>query len=255
MSDFTEVALVTGGARRIGRVIVEALAGRGVAVAIHARRADDADAIALARGIVAAGGRAAVVGGDLADEAAVARMIPAAEAALGPVTLLVNNASHFTRDEARDVTATSFDRHMHPNLLAPLILARDMAARLPAGREGAIVNIVDQRVRKLTPDYLSYTLSKAALATATVTLAQALAPRIRVNAVGPGPTARNDRQSPEDFAKQGAATPLGRGSPPEDIAAAVLYLATARSVTGQYIAVDGGQSIAWLTPDVDGIID
>lgn len=246
------VALVTGGARRIGRAIAERLAREGYAVAIHCRESR-AEAETLMAMIVATGGRAAVVQGDLADPAAVAAMVPASRAALGPVTLLVNCASLFEPDDVETLDVALWDRQFAVNLRAPALLARDMAAGLPDRAEGAIVNILDQRVDKLTPQFFSYTLTKAALHTATHTLAQALAPRIRVNAVSPGPTLQSERQDPADFARQSAALPLGHGGSPEEIADAVVYLARARSVTGQTIAVDGGQRLAWETPDVVGI--
>ncbi|WP_445504521.1 SDR family oxidoreductase [Microvirga sp. G4-2] len=245
--------LVTGGAQRIGRSIVERLAREGYGVAIHCRRSTDvADEIAARIG--SAGGTAAVVQGDLADASAVDRLIDDAVKALGsPLTLLVNNASEFEPDEVETLSPDRWDRHFAVNLRAPAFLARDFARQLPPDTQGSIVNIVDQRVWKLTPQFFSYTLTKAALFTATQTMAQALAPRIRVNAIGPGPTLANERQGDGDFAKQASAVLLGRGGTPEEIADAVVYLAEARSVTGQMIAVDGGQHLAWETPDVAGI--
>ncbi len=246
-------ALVTGGAKRIGRTIIERLAREGYAVAIHCRRSSEA-AEEMASRIQAGGGKAVIVKADLADASAVDRIIDDAVQALGcPLTLLVNNASEFEPDEVETLTTERWDRHFAVNLRAPAFLARDFARQLPPDREGSIVNIIDQRVWKLTPQFFSYTLTKAALFTATQTMAQALAPRIRVNAVGPGPTLSNERQGDEDFAKQAKAVLLGHGGTPEEIAEAVLYLANARSVTGQMIAVDGGQHLAWETPDVAGI--
>jgi NAD(P)-dependent dehydrogenase (short-subunit alcohol dehydrogenase family) len=245
-------ALVTGGAQRIGRRIVERLATEGYAVAIHCRRSTD-EAETIATRIREQGGQAAVVQADLADGRAVERLVPEAVRALGPLTLLVNNASEFEPDEIETLAQDRWDRHFAVNLRAPAFLARDFAHQLPADRQGSIVNIVDQRVWKLTPQFFSYTLTKAALFSATQTMAQALAPRIRVNAVGPGPTLSNVRQGDEDFAKQSSAVLLGHGGTPDEIADAVLYLAQARSVTGQMIAVDGGQHLAWETPDVAGI--
>jgi NAD(P)-dependent dehydrogenase (short-subunit alcohol dehydrogenase family) len=177
-------------------------------------------------------------------------ILAAAEAALGPVRLLVNSASAFERDAFADLDPERWERHFAVNLRAPVFLAREVARRLPEGAEGAVVHILDQRVWKPTPQFFSYTLAKAALWTATRTMAQALAPRMRVNAVGPGPTLPSPRQNLEDFQRQSAALPLGRGPTPDDIADAVAYLARARSVTGQMIAVDGGQHLAWETPDV-----
>lgn len=248
-----KAVLVTGGAKRIGRSIVERLAREGYAVAVHCRRSTDV-ADEMAGRIAASGGKAAVVRGDLADASAVDRLVEDAAKGLGcPLTLLVNNASEFEPDEVETLTQERWDRHFAVNLRAPAFLARDFARQLPADAHGSIVNIVDQRVWKLTPQFFSYTLTKAALFSATQTMAQALAPRIRVNAIGPGPTLANERQGDEDFAKQANAVLLGHGGTPEEIAEAVVYLANARSVTGQMIAVDGGQHLAWETPDVAGI--
>ncbi|MET0530895.1 MAG: SDR family oxidoreductase [Microvirga sp.] len=246
-------ALVTGGAKRIGRSIIERLAREGYAVAIHCRRSSNA-AEEIAASIRGEGGKAVIVQADLADASAVDRIVDDAVRALGgPLTLLVNNASEFEPDEVETLTTERWDRHFAVNLRAPAFLARDFARQLPPDREGSIVNIIDQRVWKLTPQFFSYTLTKAALFSATQTMAQALAPRIRVNAIGPGPTLSNERQGDEDFAKQANAVLLRHGGTPEEIAEAVLYLANARSVTGQMIAVDGGQHLAWETPDVAGI--
>lgn len=247
-----KAALVTGGAQRIGRRIVERLASEGYAVAIHCRRSTG-EAERIATRVRDQGGQAVVVQADLADGRAVEGVVPEAVRALGPLTLLVNNASEFEPDEVETLSQDRWDRHFAVNLRAPAFLARDFARQLPADRHGSIVNIVDQRVWKLTPQFFSYTLTKAALFTATQTMAQALAPRIRVNAIGPGPTLSNVRQGDEDFTKQSEAVLLGRGGTPDEIADAVLYLAKAGSVTGQMIAVDGGQHLAWETPDVAGI--
>ena len=243
-------ALITGAGRRIGRAIALALSRAGYAVVLHANRSR-ADAEKLASEIVSAGGRASVVLADLTDGEAVRKLVPAA-AAFGPLTLLVNNASQFDEDEIAGLERARFERTMAVNLTAPVFLAQAFAAQAPANADASIVNIVDQRVLKPTPRFFSYSLSKSALASATVTLAQALAPKLRVNAVAPGPTLPSPRQSAEQFAVQAAAVPLKRGPTPEDIAAAVLYLATARSVTGSVIAVDGGQHLAWRTADSDG---
>jgi NAD(P)-dependent dehydrogenase (short-subunit alcohol dehydrogenase family) len=245
-------ALVTGGARRIGRAITLALVEAGYAVAVHANNST-ADAEAFCADIVAKGGRAAAVGADLANHDQVRGLVPAAAAAVGPLTLLVNNASIFQPDEVGALDRAGFDRHMAINLRAPLFLAEAFAAQAPDGTDASIVNIVDQRVLKPTPLFFSYALSKNGLFAATHMLAQALAPKLRVNAVGPGPTLPSSRQSPEDFAKQTATLPLGHGPTPEQIAEAVLFLAQAASVTGQTIAVDGGQHLAWQTPDVASV--
>lgn len=249
-----EVALVTGAAKRLGRSIAERLAGAGYAVAIHCHRSRDA-AEELAASIRTAGGRAAVVQADLVDAKAVGGVVGAAQAALGPLTLLVNNASEFEPDTIESLGVDRWERHFAINLRAPAFLARDFAAQLPAERYGCIVNVIDQRVLKPNPHFFSYTLTKVALFTATRTLAQALAPRIRVNAVGPGPTLASPRQNAAAFGKQSAALPLGHGATPEEIAEAVLFLARAPSVTGQMIAVDGGQHLAWETPDMVGVTE
>lgn len=240
-------ALVTGGARRIGRAIVLALAARGHDVAIHHRDSVE-DAEALAEEVRALGVRAALVSADLTDEAATKGLIPAAVEALGPVSVLVNNASVFEDDRVGDLSRETWDRHLETNLRAPVMLAEAFAEQAPDG--SAIVNLLDQRVLKPDPRFFSYALSRNGLWWATRTLAQALAPRIRVNGVGPGPTLASIHQSKAEFAAEQAAMPLGHGSSPEDIAEAVVYLAHARSVTGQMIAVDGGQHLAWQTPDI-----
>jgi NAD(P)-dependent dehydrogenase (short-subunit alcohol dehydrogenase family) len=242
-------ALITGAGRRIGRAIALTLAQDGYAVVLHANHSR-AEAQKLASEIVGTGGRASVVVADLADGTAVLGLIPAA-AAFGPLTLLVNNASQFDVDEIGSLERARFERTIAVNLTAPVFLAQAFAAQAPDGADASIVNIVDQRVLKPTPRFFSYTLSKSALNSATVTLAQALAPKLRVNAVAPGPTLPSPRQSDEQFAVQAAAVPLKRGPNPEDIAAAVLYLAQAKSVTGTLIAVDGGQHLAWRTIDND----
>ena len=243
-------ALVTGGAKRIGRALVERLARGGLAVAIHCN-ASRADAEGLATAIEREGGRACVVVGDLADGGAVAGLVAdATERLRRPIDLLVNNASVFEPDGIADLDRGTFERTLAINLTAPLVMARDFAARLPEGEEGLVVNILDQRVWKETPAFFSYQISKSALFTATRTKAQALAPRVRVCAIGPGPTLVGPRQHPEDFARQSASVPLRHGGGPDEIADALVYLLHARSVTGQMIAVDGGQHLAWETPDV-----
>lgn len=245
-------ALVTGGAKRIGRAITLALVQAGYAVAVHVK-SSTLEAEAFRKEIAAKGGRAVTVAGDLADHDQVRRLVPDAAAALGPLTLLVNNASVFGADEVGKLDRAGFDRHMAINLRAPLFLAEALAGQAPDNADASIVNIVDQRVLKPTPLFFSYALSKNGLYAATTMLAQALAPKVRVNAVGPGPTLPSPRQSLEEFAKQAATLPLGHGPKPEHIAEAVLFLAGAASVTGQTIMVDGGQHLAWQTPDVSGI--
>ena len=243
------VALVTGAPRRIGRAISAHLATAGYAVALHASERSRDAAHSLAAELNAGGGKAHVVIADLADANAPARLIAEAAAALGPLSLLVNNASVFEPDSPESLDPARWDRHFATNLRAPVMLATEFARALAPDQTGAIVNIIDQRVLRLTPRYFSYTLAKSALWTATQTLAQAYAPRIRVNAVGPGPVLPNQNEGQEGFAQEVASVPLERAIAPEEIADAVLYLARARSVTGQMICVDSGQHIAWKTPD------
>jgi NAD(P)-dependent dehydrogenase (short-subunit alcohol dehydrogenase family) len=243
------VALVTGAAKRLGRSIALKLASEGYALALHCNHSR-IDAELLMAEIVSKNGRACVISGDLSDSGQVGAMVHSASSALGPVTVLINNASIFEDDRIENLNEVQFQRHMAINLQAPLMLARDFAAQLPAHQEGVIINLIDQRVFKLNPQFFSYTLSKAALLTATKTLAQALAPRIRVNGVGPGPTLANIHEGSEGFEREAQATLLKRGVSPDDIADAVLYLIKARGITGQMIAVDSGQHLVWQTPDI-----
>ena len=254
MASEQKVALVTGGARRIGAAIVRDLAAHGFAVAIHYHGARE-EADRLLADIEAGGGRAALVEADLTDMEAAARVIPQAAAALGPVRLLVNNASLFEEDTAQDFDWQVWERHFALHLKAPALLARAMAQALPQGGDGLVVNVIDQRVWRLTPKFFSYTLSKSALWTATRTMAQAHAPRLRVNAIGPGPTLANDRQDEADFARQIDGLILRRGPELAEFGATIRYLWGARSVTGQMIALDGGQHLAWQTPDIYGIAE
>lgn len=240
-------ALVTGGAKRLGATLVRALAADGFAVAIHYRESRR-EAQALAAEIIAAGGRATALHADLAIEASVMELAAAANAAFGPVGVLVNNASVFERDEAASATRASWDAHLEANLRAPFVLGQSLARNLPDDAEGAIVNLIDQRVWNLTPHFTSYTLSKAGLWTLTQTLALALAPRIRVNAIGPGPTIASARQDPAQFARQVASVPLQRGPALDEVAATLRFILSARSMTGQMIALDGGQHLNWGAP-------
>lgn len=234
--------LVTGGARRIGLAIVRDLARHGFAVAIHCNESTHA-ADQLAAAIRAEGGRAAVVVADLRDAHAVAGLTDAAVAAIGPLTLLVNNASVFLEDHYGALDFQRWQTQFDVNLRAPVFLAEAFAAQLPADREGNVVNIVDQRVWKLTPEMPSYTLSKAALWVATQTLAQALAPRIRVNALAPGPTLPNWRDGADGLAREVRLTPLRRPVDPADFGRTIRYLVATPSVTGQMIALDSGQHL------------
>jgi len=241
------VALVTGAGRRIGAAIARDLAQHGWAVAIH-YRGSRRDAEALVSEIEAAGGRAVALSCDLAREAEVETLLPRSVEALGPVTCLVNNASSFEMDKIDTVTRESWDRHIETGLRAPLVLSQAFARQLPDDVEGNIVNMLDQRVWKLTPYFLSYTVAKTGLWTLTQTLALALAPRIRVNGIGPGPTLPSERQSEEQFRLQQAAVPLKRGPALDEIAATVRYILATPSLTGQMIALDGGEHLGWAQP-------
>ncbi len=241
------VALVTAGARRIGRALAVEAARAGFDVGVHHRDSPD-EAEETAELVRAEGRRALVLAGDLT-HADAPGLIARAEA-LGPVTLLVNNASLFLDDRLETLTAEDLDAQMATNVRAPVMLAQAFVAALQADRAGLIVNIVDQRVWRPNPQYFGYSLSKAALWHATRTMAQALAPRIRVNAIGPGPTFGSIHQADGVFEAEAAGTPLGRRVTGEDIAQALRYLIDARAVTGQMIAVDSGQHLAWRTPDV-----
>lgn len=249
MAHLAPVALVTGGARRIGRAIVEILADHGYAVAIHCQNSL-ADAQALQKAITVRGGRAVVLQADLTDINVAPRLMAEAQRALGPVTLLVNNASIFEPDLIGTLDHALWQKQFAINLQMPVFLAQEMANRLPRAAKGCIINLIDQRVWKPTPHYFSYALSKSALFSATRTMAQALAPRIRVNAVGPGPVLANVNEGFEAFQKEVRASLLQHGPSLKDIAEAVLYLAQADSVTGQMLAVDAGQHLIWQTPDV-----
>ncbi len=236
-------ALVTGGARRIGRVLAATAARAGYDVALHVRQVDD-EAEAAAGEVRSHGRSAAILPCDLRKESATVALVGEVEAELGPVTLLVNSASVFEQDAFADMNRASWDLHMETNLRAPLVLAQAFARRLPEGREGLIVNLLDQRVWRPGADFFSYTLSKTALWDATRMLAQALAPRIRVNAIGPGPTLQSIHQDPAAFAEEAASTLLRRPVDPSEIGAALAYLIDARSVTGQMIAADSGQHLS-----------
>ncbi len=253
-------ALVTGGARRLGRAIVLELARRGHDVAIHYHRSQT-QAEATAAEARALGVRAATFAADLLDLDQTEALIPAVNAIMGRLSVLVNNASVFEHDTLRTASRDSWDRHVNSNLRAPFVLTQAFAAQAaPADRDlgepvaqAQIVNMVDQRVLKPTPDFMTYALAKSGLWWLTRTTAQALAPDIRVNAIGPGPTVQGSRQSQAHFRAQRAATVLERGAEPDDICAALAYLLAARSVTGQLICVDGGQHLGWRTPDATGV--
>lgn len=241
--------LVTGAARRLGRAIALDLAEAGWNVVIH-YNGSAADAEGAAQQACGRGVTAATLQADLSREDQTATVVARAAEAIGPLTALINSASLFENDDWRSATRKTWDDHMETNLRAPMKLSQDFACQLPPGEPGNIINIIDQRVLKPTPQFLSYSLSKAGLYWLTTTMAQALGPAIRVNAVGPGPTLRNARQSEADFARQREVTILGRGADPADVCAAIRYLLDAPAVTGQMLAVDGGQHLIWQTPDV-----
>ena len=255
-------ALVTGAGKRLGRAMALYLAGRGYDVALH-YATSQSDAETTATAIRALGRNAATLQADLLEEAQIATLIPRAAAALGgPLTLLINNASIFEHDTIHSASRMSWDRHMGSNLRAPFVLTQGFAAQAPSAvpdaagepmAQAMVLNMIDQRVHKLTPEFMTYTLAKMALWALTRTAAQALAPDIRVNAIGPGPTLQGARQTDGHFASQRAATILKRGANPADITAALGFFLDSPAVTGQMIAVDGGQHLAWATPDVLGV--
>lgn len=244
-----KIALVTGAARRIGRCIALAMARSGWDVAVHYRDSG-ADALATAQAIEALGRRAQVVACDLADQDAVRRLLPAVAAGLGPVSCVVNSAALFDYDSAADFSQARLDAHMHTNLAAPILLAQALYAAIPDGAQGVVINLLDQKLFNPNPDFLSYTLSKAALHSATTLLAQALAPKVRVVGIAPGITLVSGTQSEPGFAAAHGTTPLGKSSTPDDIAAAVCYLAQAPAITGSTLIVDGGQHLLPLPRDV-----
>jgi NAD(P)-dependent dehydrogenase (short-subunit alcohol dehydrogenase family) len=239
-------ALVTGAGRRIGRAIALDLAVQGFAVAIHHHHSQG-EAHDVVAEITARGGRAVALAADLARESEVAALVEGARSALGPLGLLVNNASVFEKDDALGASRASWDLHMEVNLRAPFVLTQDFARSLPEEAEGVVVNLLDQRVWSLTPHFTSYTLSKAALWAATQTLALALAPRIRVVGIGPGPALPSSRQTQAQFAAQVAELPLARGTSPDEVCRTLRYLLSTPSITGQMIALDGGQHLGWAT--------
>jgi len=255
-------ALVTGAGKRLGREMALYLARRGYDVAVH-YAASRKEAEEVVKEITAMGRRACALRADLLIESQVEKLVPMAGQGLGgPLTVLVNNASIFEYDTLRTASRKSWDRHLESNLRAPFVLTQAFAAQAPAaGRDeagepvasGLVINMIDQRVHKLTPEFMTYTIAKMGLWALTRTAAQALAPQIRVNAIGPGPTLQGARQSDSHFTRQRAATVLGRGANPSDITAALGFFLESAAVTGQMIAVDGGQHLGWQTPDVLGV--
>ncbi|MCI4662161.1 MAG: SDR family oxidoreductase [Neomegalonema sp.] len=257
-------ALITGAARRVGRAMALDLAAQGWSLALHyhssSAQAEETASLCRAAGAP----KACLLQADICDEAQTSTLVAEATALLGqPLTLLINNASIFEMDTLASATRASWDRHLESNLRAPVVLTQHFAAQCPPPSthegepeaSGLVINMLDQRVRKLTPLFASYTIAKMGLWAFTQTAAQALAPQIRVNGIGPGPTLANDRQTPEHFARQRKNTLLERGANLEDICAALRYLISARAVTGQMIAVDGGQHLGWRTPDIIGIAE
>jgi NAD(P)-dependent dehydrogenase (short-subunit alcohol dehydrogenase family) len=254
-------ALVTGAGKRLGRAMALYLAKRGHDVAVHyASSAGEADAVV--QEIRAMGRKAVTLQADLLVEAETAALIPAAVAALGPLTVLINNASIFEYDRIETATRESWDRHMDSNLRAPYVLTQAFARQCPPAvtdengeplAQGVVINMIDQRILKLTPEFSSYTIAKMGLWALTRTAAQGLAPHVRVNGIGPGPTLQGARQSADHFARQRAATVLGRGANVSDITAALGFFLDSPAVTGQFLAIDGGQHLAWQTPDVLGV--
>ncbi|MEM6728659.1 MAG: SDR family oxidoreductase [Pseudomonadota bacterium] len=253
-------ALVTGAGARLGRAMAIYLAERGYDVAVHYASSEQG-AQETAEAIEAHGQNAVTLQADLLVEAETAALLTkAADALDGPITCLINNASIFEYDNIATATRESWDRHLESNLRAPFVLTQAMAAQpLDAASDGEpiatglVVNMIDQRVRKLTPEFMSYTIAKMGLWAFTQTAAQALAPAIRVNAIGPGPTLQGARQSADHFARQRDATALRRGAHPADITGALGYFLDAPAVTGQLLCIDGGQHLAWQTPDVLGV--
>ncbi len=255
-------ALVTGAGKRLGHAMALELARHGYDVAVH-YATSGAEAESVASDIRDIGRNAITLQADLLDESQVQHLIPqAADALGGPLTTLINNASVFEYDNLATASREGWDRHMESNLRAPFVLTQALARDVPAPltdangepvAQGLVINMIDQRVRKLTPEFMSYTLSKMGLWAFTQTAAQALAPRVRVNAIGPGPTLRSPRQSDSNFQLQRKSTILGRGANQQDITAALSYLLHAPAVTGQLLCVDGGQHLGWRTPDVLGV--
>tara|TARA_B100000678_G_scaffold218796_1_gene186144 strand:+ start:1412 stop:2182 length:771 start_codon:yes stop_codon:yes gene_type:complete len=247
--DTSTIALVTGAGKRIGRAIALDLAVHGFTIAVHANTSKD-EAEETASIIRDAGGKAEVFLADLADSDVTAKLIGSVAKSLGAPRVVINNASIFEADFADDFDPELFDRHMAVHVKAPTLLAAAMAEVLAKNEDGLVVNMIDQRVKRLTPNFFSYTLSKSALWTATRTMAMAYAPKIRINAIGPGPTIKSARQSDEEFAKQVKAVPLERSPELGEFGATIRYFWANKSVTGQMIALDGGQHLAWETPDV-----
>lgn len=242
--------MVTGAAKRVGRAIALDFASRGWAVAVHYRKSE-AEAHEVVAKISSEGGRAIAIRADLAREEEVQQLVPIATRALGPLHCLINNASTFERDGALDATRASWDVHMESNLRAPFVLIQHFTRQLERGDQGNVISIIDERVWNLTPHFVSYTISKAALWTLTRTLAPTLAPMVRINAIGPGPILPSIHQTDESFGRLCATLPLQRGTTPEEIWRAIQFILDSPAMTGQMIALDGGKHLGWLFPDQD----
>ncbi len=254
MTNSKGTALVTGAARRIGRALALGLAETGYDLVIHYDSSKE-DAETTAADCRALGVNAVTLQADLTDRDDIAGLVPAAATACQqPLNVLINNASIFEYDNIETGSFDNWDRHFRSNLEAPYFLTQAFAKQLPADVSGVVINMIDQRVRKLTPEFSTYTLAKSALWTFTQTAAQGLAPRIRVNGIAPGPTIRGARQSQEHFDRQRAATILGEGSSPDEIVAAMHFILASKEFTGQLLCIDGGQHLAWKTPDILGEI-
>ncbi|MBG53235.1 MAG: short chain dehydrogenase [Rhodobiaceae bacterium] len=251
MADKPENVLITGAAKRIGRAIAHDFAKQDWGVAIHYRQSGK-EAGKLRDDIRRDGGRAICIGADLANTGEISSLVETACRDLGPLTTLINSASIFEEDSLATLTPESWAAHIDTNLRAPLFLTQAFVNQLPRHQKGNIINLIDQRVWRLTPRFLSYTASKAGLWTLTQTLAQGLAPHVRVNAIGPGPVLTNERQKEADFEAQVKATLLQRGPELDEICQAIRFILAAPSMTGQMIALDGGQHLAWATPDAIG---
>jgi NAD(P)-dependent dehydrogenase (short-subunit alcohol dehydrogenase family) len=249
-ADMPKTVLITGAAKRIGRAVALDLARNGFDVALHCHHSRK-DAEALADEIRALGQRACVISADLAREEDTHRIIREAQVALGAIGVLINNASTFEYDDVQSATRGGWDLHMEANLRAPFVLSQEFAKRLPGDAKGLIINLIDQRVWNLNPHFMTYTLSKAGLWTLTQTLALALAPKIRVNAIGPGPALPSTRQTQDIFDQQCSKTPLKVGTNPQEICDAVRFFLAAPAITGQMLALDGGQHLDWAPSDQD----
>lgn len=242
--------LITGAAKRIGRTIALEMASRGWQIAVHHHDSQD-DAENTVATISESGGKAFAIQCDLSVRADTERLIDQCMSQAGePLTALINNASVFHNDDVMTATYEGWDKHMEVNLHAPFLLSQALAKSLKVGTVGNIINIIDQRVLKLNPQYMSYTLSKSGLWTLTRTLAQSLAPTIRVNAIGPGPSLVSIHQSDADFNREYTSVMLGKGPELKEIANTIAYILDTPSMTGQMIALDGGQHLAWQTPDI-----